>query len=89
MRLLENLVAELFQNSVEYLVDGVIQTDSWMYVFMLVAIVIWSLSAIYQIMKGIYKSIIDTMRKYKYKKEIKRVNKQIYQRRRPYVRTKL
>lgn len=89
MRSLGRLVEELLQNFAGQACDSVVDTDDWMFVFMAVAIVIWALSASYQILKGIHKAMIDAAWKYKYNKELKKVNKHPCPRKRPTTRVEL
>lgn len=58
MWLLEKLVKELFQDSIEYALD-IDFSDSLIFILSLIAILIWTLSAVYHIIKGIYNGIIE------------------------------
>ena len=53
MWLLEKLTKELFQNSIEYAVN-IDFSNSLIFVICLIAILIWILSAVYHIIKGVY-----------------------------------
>ena len=58
MWILEKLVKELFQNSIEYAVN-IDFSNSLIFVICLIAILIWILSAVYHIIKGVYNGIIE------------------------------
>jgi len=58
MWLLEKLTKELFQNSIEYTVN-IDFSNSLIFVICLIAILIWILSAVYHIIKGVYNGIIE------------------------------
>lgn len=58
MWLLEKLTKELFQNSIEYVVN-IDFSNSLIFVICLIAILIWILSAVYHIIKGVYNGIIE------------------------------
>lgn len=73
MRLLEKLVKELFQDSIEYALD-IDFSDSLIFILCLIAILIWILSAVYHIIKGVYNGIIEAKWNYKYHKELKKIN---------------
>lgn len=73
MWLLEKLAKELFQDSIEYALD-IDFSDSLIFILSLIAILIWTLSAVYHIIKGIYNGIIEAKWNYKYNKELKKFN---------------
>ena len=58
MWLLEKLTKELFQSSIEYTVN-IDFSNSLIFVICLIAILIWILSAVYHIIKGVYNGIIE------------------------------
>ncbi len=58
MWLLEKLTKELFQKSIEYAVN-IDFSNSLIFVICLIAILIWILSAVYHIIKGVYNGIIE------------------------------
>ena len=58
MWLLEKLTKELFQNSIEYAVN-IDFINYLIFVICLIAILIWILSAVYHIIKGVYNGIIE------------------------------
>ena len=58
MWLLEKLTKELFQKSIEYAVN-IDFSNSLIFVICLIAILIWILSAVYYIIKGVYNGIIE------------------------------
>lgn len=72
MWLLEKLFKELFENSVEYALGDVIRDES-MLVLGVVAIFIWTITTVYQIIKGVCKAIKESLWKYKYSKELKKL----------------
>lgn len=71
MWLLEKLTKELFQNSIEYAVN-IDFSNSLIFVICLIAILIWILSAVYHIIKGVYNGIIEARLNYKYHNELKK-----------------
>lgn len=71
MWLLEKLAKELFQDSIEYALD-IDFSDSLIFILCLIAILIWILSAVYHIIKGVYDGIIEAKWNYKYNKELKK-----------------
>ena len=58
MWLLEKLTKELFQKSIEYAVN-IDFSNSLIFVICLIAILIWILSAVNHIIKGVYNGIIE------------------------------
>lgn len=85
MWLLEKLAKELFQYSIEYALD-IDFSDSLTFILCLIAILIWILSAVYHIIKGVYNGIIETKWNYKYYKELKKFNNYQLTKKRPNIR---
>ena len=85
MWLLEKLAKELFQDSIEYALD-IDFSDSLIFILCLIAILIWILSAVYHIIKGVYNGIIEAKWNYKYNKELKKFNNYQLTKKRPNIR---
>lgn len=85
MWLLEKLAKELFQIPIEYALD-IDFSDSLIFILCLIAILIWTLSAVYHIIKGMYNGIIEAKWNYKLNKELKKFNNYQLTKKRPNIR---
>lgn len=85
MWILEKLVKELFQDSIEYALN-LDFSDSLIFILCLIAIIIWILSAVYHIIKGVYNGILEAKWNYKCNKELKKFNNYQLTKKRPNIR---